>query len=105
MDRPENIDDLLRLRATPPEPDGMQARILALAATQAREGRASARVLRFPLRPWYAELLQVFSGPVRASAFAAVLLFGLMIGLDLGAVPDDAPVDWSNLFASGDSWL
>ncbi len=103
------LDALLRVRATPAAPDHLEAQIVAMAARTPQDwrmnGRETATVLRLS-RPWYADLLQLIALPKPAYAFSAVLAVGLAIGVSLGVSPSDPSVgDWTNLFASGESWL
>ncbi len=98
------LDALLRNRMTPLPPEGLAERIIARAAT---EGRGAQTVIRLNRRPgFWAELMQAFYIPKPALAFAAILLFGVMIGFDMGGITDDSAVgDWSSLFTSGEGWL
>ncbi len=99
------LEAMLRNRAAPQAPDGLAERIAAMAAA---EGRGAQTVVRLnPQRGFWTELMQALYIPKPALAFAIVLLFGVMIGFDLGAVPVDDNVagDWSSLFTSGEGWL
>jgi hypothetical protein len=98
------LQALLRLRAEPVMPEGLEARIVAIAArTAQKKNKIWGRTV---IHAWLFELSQMFMIPKPAYAFSAVLIIGLVIGASLGVSPvDNAIPDWTELFSSKEVWL
>lgn len=106
------LDMLLMDNRAPDAPGDLATIIIARAAGMRQEARSA-----YPNRPaagwsvrqWIGEVLQAFAIPKPALSLGAVLVVGLLIGLDFGTVAslsDDAGIgDWSTMLSSGEGWL
>lgn len=101
------LDRLLSARAAPVAPDGLAARIVAMAEAERRTGTAkrSAGSRAVARRPWYAELAQTLLIPRPAYALAVFLVCGMLIGFTL-ASPEDmsGSNDWQVTLSSNEAW-